>query len=200
MKKTLLFLTSFIFSLGFAQDMSQLNWDQCDKVTYVAEVDSISPGVYKLNVNLVNGSFTEVFPTGNENGFCHYGLLETEGLVTFSGDDQCVNPIDVAGNLVLEYDIMVKDTLVDTVCVNVKLKNTDDQEQYCDTTFCIPVVGYWALSVDEIDLTGIPFEEVYFDLMGRKVIAPKKNSIYIVKRIYENGYEKVEKVYYSEIE
>ncbi len=194
MKKTLLFLASMIFTLGFSQ------WAQCDKVSYTTVVDSISPGLYKLSITVKNNDPTE-FPNDNNNlGYCHYGLLETEGEITFSGDDQCVSPIAPFGTRVLEYEIGVKDTLVDSVCVNLKMKNTLDQTLYCDQTFCFAVEGYWPLSVDEIDLTGVSFKETYFDLMGRQVISPRDNSLYIVKKSYENGYEVVEKIFYSDME
>ncbi len=196
MKKTLLFFASLIFTLGFAGE-----WDQCEKVSYTAVIDSVSPGVYHVTVTVTNTHSFEEFPNDNDGlGFCHYGLLENEGDISLTKDDQCVSPIAALGNVVLHYDILVKDTTVHEACLNIELKETFSQLLSCDTTFCFPVTGYYALAVEEIDLTGIPFEEIYFDLMGRKVIAPKSNSLYIVKKLYENGYEVVEKIYFSEME
>ncbi len=194
MKKTLLLFASLIFTLGFAGG----DWDQCEKISYDTTVVEMAPGEYKFIVTVKNEHVSEEFPNDNNGlGFCHYGLLDTDEEITFIGDDQCVVPIPSFQSRDLEYNITLSDTTIQEVCINVKLKNTIDDNLYCEKDFCFSV-NQW-LSLDEVDLTNIPFTETYYDLLGRVVNAPVSNKVYVVKKVYANGHESVKKVYYAEI-
>ncbi len=195
MKKSLLIFASLIFSLGFAGD----DWDQCEKATYSDTLvrDSLDANVYYLTVTINNTNWVEEFPNDNSGlGFCHYGTMETAGDIDFMGNDQCVNPIPALGSKTLEYTIAVNDASIDTILIKILLKNTIDDNLYCEETFWYYLP---TLSIGEIDLTAVPFTETYYDLLGRLITAPKANKIYVVKKVYENGYESVKKVYYAEI-
>lgn len=190
MKKTLLFFASLMSAFVFAED----TWtEECPKIelTEVFTLDNDATNTYKLEITIDN---TSSDPFGGAVGFCYYAtLLTTSNVVMTGANNECVNSIPSGENRVLTYYFEVSDDQMPSIAFQLKLKNPLADEEYCLSEYEFGINS--SLSLEEADLTDVPFVETYFDLMGRKVDRMVNKGFYIVKRNYENGYESVEKVF-----
>jgi hypothetical protein len=189
MKKTFLFFAALLSSLVFAED----TWDECPRVEMEAVMTVVDSATnsYTIRFKATNISSNENF--GAPTGYCYdAAMIQPMGQVMTGANNECVNYLSPGDSITLDYQFSLDDT-VTCVTFQMKLKKALDYDQYCvqEFVFCLD-----NLSIEEIDLSNIPFKESYYDMLGRQITDRKNGHIYIVRRLYENGYEKTEKKYF----
>jgi len=186
MKKTLLVLFTLLSTLlTFAG-----NWPGvCENLTFTYDLQAtINPLKYEMKVVITNTGTTDL------GSYCDIFETSTAG-VSLVGSPSCYPKLVAGDSKEILFDVMLSDASIESFELMFKAKDGEDEELYCKETN-----RFWlgsALSVEEIDRADMPYTSTYFDLMGRKVDAPSERGFFIEKRRYEDGFEMVEKLYFT---
>lgn len=186
MKKTLLVLFTLVSTfLTFAG-----NWPGvCENLTFTYDLQATPDATkYKMTVVITNTGTTDL------GSYCDIFETTTPG-VTLNGNPSCYPSLAAGDTKEIEFDVDLMNASTESFELAFKAKDGLD-----DALYCQEVKRFWlgsALSVEEIDRTDMPYTSTYYDLMGREVETLNQNGFFIERRRYEDGYEMVEKLYFS---
>ncbi len=186
MKKTLLVLFTLVSSfLTFAG-----NWPGvCENLTFTYDMQPTTDALkYEMTVVITNTGTTDL------GSYCDVFESLTPG-VTLNGFPNCYPSLAAGDTKEILFDVNLTDANTESFELSFKAKDGIDEDLYCKE-----VKRFWlgdALSIEEIDRTDMPYTSTYYDIMGREVKALNQDGFFIERKRYEDGYEVVEKLYYT---
>lgn len=186
MKKTLLVLFTLLSTLfTFAE-----NWPGvCENLKFTYDLEATSdPLQYIMTVDITNTGTTDL------GSYCDIFETTTAG-VTLVGSPSCYPSLLAGDTKEIIFEVNLTDASTESFELMFKAKDGIDDSKYCKETN-----RFWlgsALSLEEVDRSNMSYTSTYFDIMGRKVETPTETGFFIEKRRYEDGYEMVEKLYFT---
>lgn len=182
MKKLLPYLFALVPFASFAQTN---DWAVCNllevNTAKIEEEDIAGTKFFNLAVVVEN-----ISPDDLPEAVCVYASIDGETLSGGSCFPAFASGDTRKATFQLDAEIVNTDFVVE-----VKLKSNLNDEDYC-----LRNVNVASLSVEELDLQGVPFTISFFDITGRVVNQPTTDGLYIRQKNYDNGVQFTDKVYF----
>ncbi len=190
------FFTFFLLSLFQISAFAQIedHWPEiCENVTFTYNLNEgvDNPLEDTLTVEILNIGSDTIF------NYCDAYTTPSSG-VTLVGNENCYPQLIPNATKLITIVVMYADTTINCFDLDFKIKNGDPLAPNSDNEYCFESTQFCKntpLSVEEINRENMTYASTYYDLLGRVKRQPLTKGFYIEQRVYEDGYESLDKVY-----